>query len=346
MKHVIFYSGGLGSWATANRVIEKHGIANIHLLFTDTFIEDKDLYRFLIETTQKMFGIDQSDLLALVDLIPPVSHHTMELRKDFLKWLAELTTKRNPHFHWISDGREPWETFKDARFIGNSRIAPCSHHLKQQSAKHWIFDNFGPEDTTLYLGIDCSETHRTLAPAKNWEPFKMGYPLVETDTNKDAVFQELAETDIELPNLYKQGFSHNNCGGACVRGGQAHFLNLLKTNRDLYIYHEEKEQAMREYLDKDVAILRRTRNKVKTPLTLRSLRLENETDTALNQFKSKPPSTVRVFDAGVGKNRILKLTEDKTRYITGNVGTSNRRVFHYWSFENAFKAQVKKEVVL
>lgn len=48
MKHIVLYSGGLGSYFTAKRLIER-GIPkeDIVLLFTDTKIEDIDLYRFL-----------------------------------------------------------------------------------------------------------------------------------------------------------------------------------------------------------------------------------------------------------------------------------------------------------
>ena len=53
MKHIVFYSGGLCSWATAKRVVEKHGKENVLLLFTDTLIEDEDLYRFISETADE-----------------------------------------------------------------------------------------------------------------------------------------------------------------------------------------------------------------------------------------------------------------------------------------------------
>lgn len=35
MKHVVFFSDGIGSYMTAKRVIEKHGKNNVDLLFTD-----------------------------------------------------------------------------------------------------------------------------------------------------------------------------------------------------------------------------------------------------------------------------------------------------------------------
>lgn len=47
MKHVVFFSGGACSYCTAKRVIENVGKENVVLLFTDTKIEDEDLYRFI-----------------------------------------------------------------------------------------------------------------------------------------------------------------------------------------------------------------------------------------------------------------------------------------------------------
>ena len=54
--HVVFYSGGLASWATAMRVAEKHGTKNLKMLFTDTKMEDEDLYRFLDESAILLGG--------------------------------------------------------------------------------------------------------------------------------------------------------------------------------------------------------------------------------------------------------------------------------------------------
>lgn len=46
MKHIVLYSGGLGSYFTAKRLIES-GVSkdDIILLFTDTKIEDVDVSR-------------------------------------------------------------------------------------------------------------------------------------------------------------------------------------------------------------------------------------------------------------------------------------------------------------
>jgi hypothetical protein len=281
MKHIVFYSGGIGSWMTAKRVIEKEGKENVILLFTDTKIEDEDLYRFIDET------------------------------------VAELGVE----IYKIADGRTPWEVFKDERWIGNSRVAQCSHRLKQEAAEKWVIENFKPhkpmyikkkemkpkkriiyyatpteienhrkewendhrETCKLYLGIDWTEEHRTLSPSFNWAPYQVEFPMCEEPyVTKDEMLAELEKLGIEIPRLYTLGFSHNNCGGFCVRAGQGHFINLLKTMPERYAYHEEQEQKMREYLDKDVSILRRQRNHVKEYITLKQLREEWEAKNTEN----------------------------------------------------------------
>lgn len=237
MKHIVFYSGGIGSWATAKRVIAAHGKDNVVLLFTDTLIEDEDLYRFIDDTVAEM-GVE---------------------------------------YVRIADGRTPFDVYKDARFLGNSRIAPCSHKLKQAVADRWIRDKYDPDECILYLGIDWTEEHRTAAPRKNWAPYQVEFPMCEEPyVDKSDMLSELESLGIEVPRLYKMGFAHNNCGGFCCRAGQGHFANLLAQLPERYREYEEKEEEMRQYLGKDVAMMKKTRNKVTSPYTMRQLREDIE----------------------------------------------------------------------
>lgn len=238
MKHINMYSGGRGSWVQSVLLAERYGKENIINLFTDTLIEDEDTYRFIAETTKKS-GIE---LIRLVD------------------------------------GRTPWEVFKDVKWIGNSRLAQCSHLLKQKPARKWIEDNYKPDEVTLYVGIDWTEEHRMKSIIENWKPYSVTSLLLEPPyLDKTDVFKMMHERGIEPPRLYSMGFSHNNCGGFCVRGGQAHFINLLKTKRDLYLFHENEEEKMRQYLGReDVSILTRTIGEEKQTLTMRQLREEWE----------------------------------------------------------------------
>jgi hypothetical protein len=52
--HVIQYSGGIGSWATARRVTARYGTQNVVLLFANTLVEESSLYSFLEESTAQL----------------------------------------------------------------------------------------------------------------------------------------------------------------------------------------------------------------------------------------------------------------------------------------------------
>ena len=85
MKHIVSFSGGMGSFAEAKACVDKFGKENVELLFADVKMEDEDLYRF------------KDEVVAFLDV--------------------KLTT--------LCDGRTPFEVFKDQGFMGNTRIDPA-----------------------------------------------------------------------------------------------------------------------------------------------------------------------------------------------------------------------------
>lgn len=246
--HVVMFSGGLGSWITAKRVAASHGADNLTLLFADVGSgrsphvgEDEDTYRFIGEAAADVGG--------------------------------ELVT--------VADGRDIWQVFKDDRFLGNTRLANCSKFLKQKPCREWLEANHDPTSTTVYVGIDWSETHRIPAIEKGWSPYPVCAPLTEAPyLDRDDMQAMCREAGIELPRLYRAGFAHNNCGGFCVRGGQAQMELLLREHPERYAFHEAEEQKLRAHLDKDVSVLRDRRGGTTTPLTLLGFRerLEGQAD--------------------------------------------------------------------
>lgn len=232
-RHVVMFSGGIGSWATARRVAAEHGTSDLTLLFADTRMEDKDLYRFVDEAAANIG--------------------------------AQLVR--------IAEGRTPWEVFRDKRFLGNTRVDPCSEMLKRKILRRWLEAHRDPSDTVVHIGIDWTEVHRYEAARERWTPWTCEAPLCSPPlVAKQEFLEELRAEGIRPPRLYEMGFPHNNCGGFCVKAGQAHFQLLLKTMPQRYAMHERKERELAEYLGKNVAILRDRRGGKTRPLTLRKLR--------------------------------------------------------------------------
>lgn len=242
------FSGGTGSWAAAKRVVEKHGTRDVSLLFTDTRMEDEDLYRFLAE--------------GAVNVGAPLIR--------------------------LAEGRNPWHVFFDKRFLGNPRVDPCSRILKRELVDAWLTNNCDPADTVVYVGIDWSEQHRyfRLRDRRAAEGWRYEAPLIDPPLlDKDDIKRWLKAEGIALPRLYQLGFSHNNCGGFCIKAGHAHFANLLRVMPERFAHHEAMEQALRTYLGKDVSILSdRSLDGIKKPLTLKELRERIQSGKQIDMF--------------------------------------------------------------
>lgn len=231
-RHVVMFSGGKGSWAAAKRVAERHGTDNLTLLFCDTRMEDEDLYRFVREAAVNVGG--------------------------------ELVT--------LTEGRTPWEVFRDERFLTHA-ADPCSKILKRQIADRWFAEHCDPASCVRYVGIDWTEEHRFTRLRDRLAPWRVEAPLCEAPyLAPDEVLTWMAREGLRPPRLYAMGFAHNNCGGFCIKAGHGHFATLLRELPERFAWHEEQERQLRLTLGPSAAILRDRTGGTTRPLTLREFR--------------------------------------------------------------------------
>jgi hypothetical protein len=233
----------------------------VTLLFADTLVEDEDLYRFLGDVSR--------------DLGLPITR--------------------------VADGRTPQQVNRDKRWVANDRIAPCSHLLKQKPCRNWLEANCDPANTTLYIGIDWTTKDANRIPGiqRGWAPWKVEFPLLEEPLiNKEGWFAEAAKRGIAKPWLYEQGFEHNNCGGACVRGGQGQWAQLLKVKPGLYASWEAHEREMSELLGRPATVLRSRAGGVARPLPLIELRQRVEETERVRSTRPTQPALFDEFDWG------------------------------------------------
>ena len=236
MKYIVNVSGGLTSYEALRRCIAAHGPKETIAVFADTLIEDADLYRFLDDQEQH-FGI------TIIRLI---------------------------------EGRTPFQVMRDERAITMQSAAPCSKILKRKLIDQWIKQNVTTEYTRVF-GLDWGELHRIERLRKVLAPVQLWCPLAEKPyVTKADILRQLGEVGIKPPRLYALGFHHNNCGGGCVKAGQAHWAHVLQVLPDLYEKWEQEEEGIREHLGKNVAILKEQRNGISRPVTLRQFRTRIE----------------------------------------------------------------------
>lgn len=240
MKHLVQFSTGAGSAEVAWRVADKYGSPDVVLLTADTKVEDEDNWRFA-QDVQTRLGC---------------------------QWII------------LADGRTPMEVGRDERCVPNNRMAVCSKILKRQLLRRYIDEHYDPANSIIYLGYDWTEEHRVKAAWPQWAPYTVAAPLTEPPyLMKEQVLDLFRKRHIEPPRLYAQGFAHANCGGACVRGGQGQWAQLLQVNPNRYSEWETEEEKTRVFLGKDVAILRDRRGGTTRPMTLTEFRERIEAES-------------------------------------------------------------------
>jgi hypothetical protein len=242
MKFVVSVSGGLGSYEALRRTIDQKGRENTFGVFADVGRivrdgetvcgEDDDLYRFLAD-------IEQS------------------LNFPILKIKSDRYT-------------DIWDVFFKQRMLGSSMRDPCSRWMKRSVLNDWKRSHFGSINVITVLGLSWQESDRineftAIFGDACWFPC-LEKPFI---TNEQIV-ADLATRGIDPPRIYGEGFTHNNCGGFCVKMGLYQCYLLWRRRIKRWMFAEEKELEFLAYLDRaDISIYRRNDKNI----TMRQLRL-------------------------------------------------------------------------
>jgi len=249
---VVAFSLGAGSAEALHREVAIHGAENVIALTADTRREDEDNWRFGCEVIESLPGV---------------------------RWEV------------VCDGRTPMKAGRDARAIPNNRWPICSMQLKIEPMRAWLAAHYAPDDVLMSLGLDWTEEHRIEGrevkgewrpgTRELWLPWRTIYPLLMHPLlTKPDLLSAWRARGIEPPRLYATGAPHANCGGACVRAGQAEWRRLLYWNRDRYLSWEAEEEESRDLLG-DYSILRDRTGGSVTPVSLRDYRKRLEHDPSL-----------------------------------------------------------------
>jgi hypothetical protein len=220
----------------AVRAVEQYGLENVVLQTANVKVEDTDNWRFAVEV---------------------------------FKYLGR------PKWEILADGRTPMQVGRDLKCVPNDRMAVCSRVLKRDLIRAHLDANYDPAECVVMLGFDWTEEHRLKKSEPHWAPWTIAAPLMEEPLmEKPVMLDWFRERGIEPPRLYGMGFSHANCGGACVRGGHASWALLWEKRPEVYLKWEGEEEETRGMLGKDVSILKDRRGGTTRPITLRRFRQE------------------------------------------------------------------------
>ena len=170
-----------------------------------------------------------------------------------------------------NDGRNPEQVFKDVRMLGSNRTPLCSKVLKAH-----MLQKFVKAGDTLYFGIDQNEKHRAKRIKDIYDLFdcKCIFPLIDNDISKKECFETIESLGIEKPQMYKDGFEHNNCHGGCVRAGKKQWKLLYRIYPSVYKERERAESDFQKFIGNDYTILK--------DISLKNLRILIDKQPELN----------------------------------------------------------------
>lgn len=289
---VSMFSGGEGSYRATKVDRARHPDADYRLVFTDTLYEDADTYRFLIEAAADVLGrklnwtvhADDFPDYRVGEDVPIEEYRGNPAWRAFLADIRARATEAMPELVWLSDGRDPWEIYRDERFLGNSNVDPCSKFAKRVVADRWRIGNcrrvgelFGPPDVCI-VGIGDHEAHRFddgegggLSPRMAADGWIYEAPLLTPmrPGEGDFFYGPLENFGPRQQRLYGQGYKHGNCGGFCCKAGQAHWQNRFLVQPERYAYDAMMERKIGGFLGVEVSMLTDRRGgDGKKPLTL------------------------------------------------------------------------------
>lgn len=221
-NRIVFFSGGLSSFAVAHVVKEKFPNDNVVLFFAETMWEDEDLYRFIDEVSDKL-------------KLPMVIH---SLRVDPVELMIQQKTL-------FSNRLGNCSVFLKTRLSRRVLSGKRKDSLEIFRNKELLKSEDYIKDPVLYFGIGFDEFHRVEGIKKNWSDWEVEFPLLKEYIDFDEL---LAHYDIKKPRMYDLGFAHNNCKGRCIKAGKKHYRHLHAVDPDTFWELCNIERTISDYV--------------------------------------------------------------------------------------------------
>jgi 3'-phosphoadenosine 5'-phosphosulfate sulfotransferase (PAPS reductase)/FAD synthetase len=117
-----------------------------------------------------------------------------------------------------------WDVWTRRKMLvsGRTGFAPCTEELKRMTAEMAQ----RPGDI-IVMGYTAEEAHRFERVVKRNPGEKIVAPLIGAGLTKADCLAIISRAGIELPAMYRLGFSNNNCIG-CPRGGMGYWNHVRR----------------------------------------------------------------------------------------------------------------------
>ena len=174
---------------------------------------------------------------------------TYRFKRDCENWYGKpIEVITNEKYEAIQD---VWLKFKS---LNVATGAICSSELKREVRHKWEKEN---EYDFQVFGFDIDEPKRAKMMHLNYPGAKAIFPLLLYGYSKKDCLAMVEEVGIEVPRMYKLGFSNNNCfKTGCIQGGIGYWQKMMREWPDKFNAMAEMEHRLTALKGKPVTMLK------------------------------------------------------------------------------------------
>lgn len=180
--------------------------------------------------------------------IHPVYCEVVEEHKDNKKFLLDFENKTGFKIKTIRNEKYEgsiYNVFESTKFIKGPSGAPCTRLLKKEVRKKYE----KPDDVQVF-GYTVEEQQRADRFIDSNNDVNVDFILIEKGITKKECFEFVQDLGIELPTMYKLGYSNNNCIG-CVKGGMGYWNAIRHDFPEVFYKMMRLEEKLGHALLKD-----------------------------------------------------------------------------------------------
>lgn len=175
---------------------------------------------------------------------------------DCVRWFNAPVTRLSN-----SEYLDTWDVWEQRRYLSGNDGAPCTGALKRQPREKFQ----QPGDVHVFgYTADKADIDRAIRLVRRYPKLVIKTPLIERGLDKAACLALVAAAGIELPAMYKLGFSNNNCVPCPKASGKTYwaavrlhfpeqFERMAKLSRELgarlVILGQKDDKNIRGFID-------------------------------------------------------------------------------------------------
>lgn len=122
--------------------------------------------------------------------------------------------------------KDQFEVIRKVKAVNTPMGAPCTKRLKKD-VRHELEEVYGETILNQVWGyeFDRKQVNRAIRHGEQYPKTRPLFPLIEKGLDKNHCAAILLGAGIELPAMYRMGYSNNNCIG-CVKGGMGYWNKI------------------------------------------------------------------------------------------------------------------------